>query len=146
VAPAPAIDWDVFGAILPAKPAHEITIDFKPVAESTIPIVRHTPSWRRLSLWIEFMSKSPKKKKKFVCSYAHDVACFADFVVEATSKREATKIIRKALIEGRFDGAEAPVCWENGVSNERVFVRGESPEFSPVPTIDELVAEWRRSQ
>lgn len=36
---------------------------------------------------------------KFVCSYAHDIACFADFVVEAKSERAALRRIKKALAD-----------------------------------------------
>jgi len=78
---------------------------------------------------------------KFVCSYGHVVACFADFVVEATSELAAKRIINKALREGKFEGVEATVGWENGVINQRVFVQGEALEFSPTTTLDELIAE-----
>jgi hypothetical protein len=78
---------------------------------------------------------------KFVCSYAHDLACFADFIVEARSELAAKRIISKALREGKFEGVEATLCWENGVTNERVFVQGVALSFSPTTTLDELIAE-----
>lgn len=77
----------------------------------------------------------------FVCSYAHDIACFADFVVEATSERAALRRIRKALREGRFAKVDAPLCWENGASNHRVFVQGVASEHSPDTTLAELIGE-----
>jgi hypothetical protein len=75
---------------------------------------------------------------KFVCSYAHDIACFADFVVEAKNEKSALRQIRTALREGRFENVETQPCWENGVTNERVFVQGPATEFSPTTTLDEL--------
>ena len=75
---------------------------------------------------------------KFVCSYAHDIACFADFVVEAKSASAALRKIRKALREGRFENVKATPAWENGVSNERVFVQGVASGVSPGITLEEL--------
>jgi len=75
---------------------------------------------------------------KFVCSYAYDIACYADFVVEAKTEKAAHRQIRKALSEGRFENASAVPCWENGPDNERVFVQGPATEFSPTTTLDEL--------
>ena len=78
---------------------------------------------------------------KFVCSYAHDIACFADFVVEASSERAALRLIRKALRDGKFAKVDAPPCWENGSTNERVFVQGIAGEHSPDTTLAELIGE-----
>ena len=61
---------------------------------------------------------------QFVCSYAHDIACFADFVVEAKSERAALRKIKKALRQGKFAAVNAAPAWENGSTNERVFVQG----------------------
>jgi hypothetical protein len=81
---------------------------------------------------------------KFVCSYAHDIACFADFVVEASSERAALRLIRKALREGKFAKVDASPCWENGSTNERVFVQGVAEEHSPATTFAELIGEEHR--
>ncbi len=66
----------------------------------------------------------------FVCSYAYDIACYADFVVEAKTEKAAHRQIRKALREGRFENVSADPCWENGPDNERVFVQGPATEFA----------------
>ena len=78
---------------------------------------------------------------KFVCSYAHDIACFADFVVEAPTERAALRLIRKALREGKFANVDATPCWENGSSNERVFVQRLADEELPITTLAELIGE-----
>jgi len=80
----------------------------------------------------------------FVCSYAHDLACFADFVVEASNERAAHRKIRKALRDGKFANVDATPCWENGSSNERVFVQGPAGEHSPDTTLAELIGEVHR--
>src|SRR6266508_169575 len=81
---------------------------------------------------------------KFICSYAHDIACFADFVVVAKSKKAALRAIRKALREGTFQNVDAAPCWENGSTNERVFVQGLASEHSPDTTLAELIGEQHR--
>jgi hypothetical protein len=78
---------------------------------------------------------------KFVCSYAHDIACFADFVVEAKSEKAALRQIRKALRDGKFDTVEAAPAWENGTANERVFVQGVATEYSPETTLEQLIGQ-----
>ncbi len=78
---------------------------------------------------------------KFVCSYAHDIACFADFVVEAKSGKAALRKIRKALRKGKFENVEAAPAWENGSTNERVFVQGVATEFSTDTTLEQLVGQ-----
>lgn len=54
---------------------------------------------------------------KFVCSYAHDIACFADFVVEANTERAALRLIRRALRAGKFANVDTTPYWENGATN-----------------------------
>lgn len=76
---------------------------------------------------------------KFVCSYAHDIACFADFVVEARNEKAALRKINKALREGSFENVEAVPAWENGPTNERVFVQGVATEHSTDTTLEQLV-------
>jgi len=78
---------------------------------------------------------------KFICSYAHDIACFADFVVEAKSEKAALRKIRKALREGKFEKVNPAPAWENGVANERVFVQGIASEYSPDTTLEELTGQ-----
>ena len=75
---------------------------------------------------------------KFACSYAHDIACFADFVVEAADEKAALRMIRRALRSGRFETLSADPCWENGPTHHRVFVQGPASEYSPTTTLDEL--------
>jgi hypothetical protein len=76
---------------------------------------------------------------KYVGSYAHDIACFADFVVTAKNKKAALRRIRKALREGKFQNVDATPAWENGSVNERVFVHGLATEYSPETTLEQLV-------
>ena len=78
---------------------------------------------------------------KFVCSYAHDIACFADFVVEAKTEKAALRKIRKALKEGKFENVDAAPAWENGTTNERVFVQGVATEHSPDTTLEQLIGQ-----
>lgn len=75
---------------------------------------------------------------KFACSYAYDIACYADFVVEAKSEKAALRRIRKALRKGWFENVTANPCWENGADNERVFVSGPATESAPSTTLEEL--------
>jgi hypothetical protein len=75
---------------------------------------------------------------QFLCSYAHDIACFADFVVEAKSECAAQRKIQKALRDGRFENVNAEPCWENGPANKRVFVQGPATEYSTSTTLDKL--------
>ena len=78
---------------------------------------------------------------KFVCSYAYDVPCFADFVVEAKSERAALRLIQQALRDGKFANVTAEPCWENGPSNERVFVQGEATQHAPSTTLAEITGD-----
>jgi hypothetical protein len=78
---------------------------------------------------------------KYVCSYAHDISCYADFVVEAKSEMAALRLIRKALREGRFENVDASPCWENGSTNERLFVQGVATEFATSTTLAELLGD-----
>jgi len=78
---------------------------------------------------------------KFVCSYAHDIACYADFVVEAKNEKAALIQIKKALREGVFKNVETKPAWENGATNERVFVQGVATEYSTDTTLEQLVGQ-----
>jgi len=75
---------------------------------------------------------------KYVCSYAHDIGCFADFVVTAKNENAALRLIKKALREGAFQDVNAEPCWENGSTNERVLVLGPASEYSTNVTLEEL--------
>ena len=81
---------------------------------------------------------------KFLCSYAHDIACFADFVVEAKSEKAALRQIRKALREGSFTHVDTTPFWENGATNERVFVQRPADEADVVTTLAELTGQEHR--
>ena len=81
---------------------------------------------------------------QYICSYAHDIACYADFVVEASSERAALRLIRKALRDGKFANVNPTPCWENGSSNERVFVQDVASEHSPDTTLAELIGQEHR--
>lgn len=81
---------------------------------------------------------------KFLCSYANDIACYRDFVVEASSERAALRKIRRALREGRFANVDTTPCWENGPANERVFVQRPADEESSTTTLAELIGDEHR--
>jgi hypothetical protein len=81
---------------------------------------------------------------KFNCSYAYDIACFADFVVEAKSELAARRKIEKALREGRFEKVTPNPCWETGATNERVLVHGPRTRNEPAVTLEELVGDKHR--
>jgi len=84
---------------------------------------------------------TPDHHAKFVCSYARDIACFADFVVEAKSEKAALRKIRKVLREGKFENVETATAWENGTTRERVFVQGVASEHSPEDTLEQLIGQ-----
>lgn len=81
---------------------------------------------------------------KFNCSYAYDIACYADFVVEAATEQAALREIRRALRQGRFENVTADPWWENRPDRERVFVQGPASEHAPDPTLDELTGREHR--
>jgi len=78
---------------------------------------------------------------KFICSYAHDIACYADFVVEAKSRLAAMRKISRALKTGKFENVDTTPCWENGPTNDRVFVQGEATEHGPDTTLEDLIGK-----
>jgi len=78
---------------------------------------------------------------KFNCSYAHDIACFADFVVEAKNEKAALRLIRKALREGRFENVNTTPAWENMPTHHRVFVSGPATHPDTDPTLDEITKQ-----
>jgi len=80
----------------------------------------------------------------FACSYAFDIACYADFVVDARHEKAALRQIRKALRNGRFENVSANPCWENGTDNERVFVQGPATECATATTLDDLTGRRHR--
>jgi hypothetical protein len=75
----------------------------------------------------------------FVCSYAHDIPCYADFVIQAKNEKAALRKIRKCLREGKFQYVETLPNWENEPTNQRVFVHGLAQKHSPDTTLEELV-------
>jgi len=77
---------------------------------------------------------------KFLCSYAYDVPCYADFYVEADSEEAAEKLVQKKLKAGAFSGVTGEPFWENAGDNERVFVSGEAGEDDKAGvSLDELL-------
>ena len=44
---------------------------------------------------------------KFLCSYAHDLPCYQDFVIEAKSERAAARVLNKALRDGKANLSDA---------------------------------------
>lgn len=80
---------------------------------------------------------------QFVCTYAHDIPCYADFIVEANSEAEAQQQIEQALREGKFESVEAEPWWENGPENSRVFVKCPATKGDSYPTFAELTAETK---
>ena len=78
---------------------------------------------------------------KYLCSYAHDVPCYADFYVEAKSEEAAEKLIQERLESGAFSGVSGNPCWENA-GNDRVFVSGEAAEDDDLSvSLNELLGE-----
>jgi hypothetical protein len=76
---------------------------------------------------------------KFVCSYAYDVPCYTDFVVEAASEVEAENIIQAALRAGRFATVTAePNDMDVDLDSQRVFVQGEDTGYGPSTTLQDL--------
>ena len=79
---------------------------------------------------------------KFLCSYAYDVPCYADFYVEADTEEAAAQLIQEKFEAGAFSGVVGKPCWENAGENERVFVSGEAAkDDDPGVSLDELLAE-----
>jgi hypothetical protein len=79
---------------------------------------------------------------RFLCSYAYDVPCYADFYVEADSEEAAEKLIQEKLEAGAFSGAVGDPCWENAGENERVFVSSEAAEGDDAGILlEELLAD-----
>ena len=77
---------------------------------------------------------------RFLCSYAYDVPCYADFYVEAASEEAAEKLIQEKLEAGAFSGVVGNPCWENAGENERVFLSGEAAEDDDAGAcLDELI-------
>lgn len=78
---------------------------------------------------------------RFLCSYAYDVPCYADFYVEAENEEAAEKLIQEKLEAGAFSGVVGSPCWENAGENERVFLSSEAAEHDdPGICLDDLVA------
>jgi hypothetical protein len=77
---------------------------------------------------------------RFLCSYAYDVPCYADFYVEAESEEAAQKLIQEKLEAGAFSGVVGSPFWENAGENERVFVSSDAAEDDDVGvSLEELL-------
>ena len=77
---------------------------------------------------------------KFVCSYAYDVPCFADFTVEAESEAQALRLCKAAFAADKFNDVQCEANWGND-HNHRVFVQGEAADYSPDTTLGDLIGE-----
>lgn len=62
----------------------------------------------------------------FKCSYAADISCYADFTIEADCRVQARAKLEEMLKRGCFENVTPDPCFENGFSNERVFVSSET--------------------
>jgi hypothetical protein len=79
---------------------------------------------------------------KFLCSYAYDVSCYADFTVEAPDEAAAQALIDQALADRKFDNVDADPCWNAGTNNHRVFVAsGPDADSACGETLEELIAQ-----
>ena len=76
---------------------------------------------------------------RFICSYAYDLPCFVDVVVEAKSERAAKRRMQQALKAGRFNNVECSSAYDNEPKNHRVFVMGEARPDDHTDTLDELI-------
>ena len=76
---------------------------------------------------------------RFICSYAYDLSCFADFTVEAPSERAAQQRIQQALKAGRFTNVECSSAYDNEAKNHRVFVLGPARPDDHTDNLDELI-------
>jgi hypothetical protein len=78
---------------------------------------------------------------KFLCSYAYDIPCYADFYVEAENEEAAEKLIQEKLEAGAFSGVVGNRCWENAGENERVFASSEAAADDDAGvSLDDLLA------
>lgn len=71
---------------------------------------------------------------RFLCSYAYDISCFADFTLEAETEAAAQTQLEAMLARGCFENVAAHPCFENGPDHERVFVSGLAPHYEPAGT------------
>ena len=78
---------------------------------------------------------------KFICSFAHDINCYADFVVEAKNQKAAQRKINRALRDGKFENVDTTPAWENGRTNERVFIQGPADKHSISTTFEQLTGQ-----
>jgi acetyl/propionyl-CoA carboxylase alpha subunit len=91
---------------------------------------------------------------RFRCSYAYDISCYRDFIVEAPDEAAAQKLMDEALAAGKFDGVTASSnfdsntvnhrCFDSNTVNHRCFVSG--PEDNGIidptePTLEQVLAE-----
>lgn len=77
---------------------------------------------------------------KWNCSYAYNIPCYCDFVVEAESEEAAEKIIEQALADGKFSHVTCEPQFGD-TDDERVFVSGEVSDEDAIgrDTLEELV-------
>jgi len=75
---------------------------------------------------------------KYLMSYAYDVAWYADFTVEAGSRKEAEAMAKEALNDGRFSNVVGCEFLENN-TNHRVFCCGKARGDDSGETMEELI-------
>lgn len=82
--------------------------------------------------------------KRFRCSYAYDISCYRDFIVEAPDEAAAQKIMDDALAAGKFEGVTATPNPESYAGNDRCFVSGPDDDdglADPTePTLEQVLA------
>ena len=76
---------------------------------------------------------------RFICSYAYDLPCYVDFIVEARSERAAKRRINAALKAGQFGNVECSSAYDNEPKNHRVFVMGPARPDDPTDNLDDLI-------
>lgn len=64
---------------------------------------------------------------KFVMTYAYDVPCYVDFIVEAESEEAAEALAQAALDAGRFSDVSCEPDWDMSF-DERCFACEEATE------------------
>jgi len=86
-----------------------------------------------------------KQKRKYLLSYTYEIPCYADFTVDATSKKEALAIAKKALKEGRFDNVFPEPDNEAMGRRPSVFVLDPAPEEDCYDTMEELISDGEKT-
>ena len=81
--------------------------------------------------------RAKPKLKRYDIAYAYDVPYYVDFTIDATSEREALRIARRALKEGRFASVSGEPCYDNA-HNDRVFSMGRAQDDTEENAMENL--------